>query len=116
MHDKRCCGSVHECCVNLIIWQAHFMFKCIWFSTHVNYWVKLEHKFKTSNNVLMCEHSRMMSHWKKFTGWGQIMECINPTSLIIKWLRTNQQLYGCRRIQNTECCELLKYTVAWNQV
>jgi hypothetical protein len=19
MHDKRCCGSVHECCVNLII-------------------------------------------------------------------------------------------------
>jgi len=40
MPDKRCCGSVHECCVNVIIWQTHFMFKCIWFSTHVNYWVK----------------------------------------------------------------------------
>jgi len=37
MPDKRSCGSVHECCVNLIIWQAHFVFKCIWFSTDVNY-------------------------------------------------------------------------------
>ena len=35
-------------------------------------------------NVLMCEHSRMMSHWRKFTGWGQIMQSINPTSLITK--------------------------------
>jgi len=45
---------------------------------------KIRTQIQDINYVLMCEHSRMMSHWKKFTGWGQIMQSINPTSLIIK--------------------------------